>query len=397
VATRLLLEGPDLAELMAHVRAELGPTARVVRAERVRTGGIAGFFAREKYELTVDVPDPEPVPLRARRPAPPREVAGGIETLLAAADAFDELPDGEHAVSTGGATFAGVLEQVRQMAGAPAPADVEVPVAPGLPEDDELTAADAPPGDSARPGDGGSPEEGARPSRGGASSQTDPEPDEEDAGSARLRTGLRGLGVPDRLLGAGPVTLSTVLSGLPAAPAAPRAPGAVIVVVGDPQDVDPVADLLAERLRLDPDRVLAAGAGDSGRRATVRATTAEDIARWRLRAGAGPQAAVVALGIGPGAEDRRGAGELLRACRAEQVWAVVDARTKTADVVRWLEEVGGSRGIDAVAVRGLFDTTQPGSVLDLGVPVAWIDGVPATTVAWAAALSQALGERARWD
>jgi len=74
---------------------------------------------------------------------------------------------------------------------------------------------------------------------------------------------------------------------------------------------------------------------------------------------------------------------------------VVDARTKTADATRWMADVGGSAGIDAVAVRGLFDTTQPGTVLDLGAPVVWVDGIPATTVAWAAALGQALGPTSR--
>ncbi len=42
---------------MLRVREEMGPDATIVRAERVRTGGIAGFFAREHYELTVEVPD----------------------------------------------------------------------------------------------------------------------------------------------------------------------------------------------------------------------------------------------------------------------------------------------------------------------------------------------------
>ena len=66
MSQRLLLEGSDLAELMAHVQAEFGPGARIVRAERVRTGGFAGFFARERFELTVDVPE-APAESPARR------------------------------------------------------------------------------------------------------------------------------------------------------------------------------------------------------------------------------------------------------------------------------------------------------------------------------------------
>ncbi|WP_200829739.1 hypothetical protein, partial [Cellulomonas algicola] len=80
MTTRLLLEGTSLAELMAHVRAEFGPQARVVRAERVRSGGIGGFFARERYEITVDVPPPPEARPAALRAVP----AGGLPALLAA-------------------------------------------------------------------------------------------------------------------------------------------------------------------------------------------------------------------------------------------------------------------------------------------------------------------------
>jgi len=60
-------------------------------------------------------------------------------------------------------------------------------------------------------------------------------------------------------------------------------------------------------------------------------------------------------------------------------------------------DVGAKRRVDSLAVRGLFETTQPGTVLDLGVPVAWFDGIPATGVAWAAALSQHMRPGVRWD
>ncbi|WP_218022831.1 hypothetical protein, partial [Cellulomonas biazotea] len=91
MTTRLLLEGTDLAELMAHVRQEFGPQARVVRAERVRTGGIGGFFARERYEITVDVPPPPEQRPAALRVLPGGAAAGGLPALLAAADEADEV------------------------------------------------------------------------------------------------------------------------------------------------------------------------------------------------------------------------------------------------------------------------------------------------------------------
>ncbi|HEY8721172.1 hypothetical protein, partial [Pengzhenrongella sp.] len=58
MSTRLLLDGESLAGLMLRVRTEMGPNAVVVKAERVRSGGVAGFFAKEHFELTVEVPEP---------------------------------------------------------------------------------------------------------------------------------------------------------------------------------------------------------------------------------------------------------------------------------------------------------------------------------------------------
>src|SRR4051795_12642612 len=67
--TRLLLEGPDIQKLLAKVRAEHGPKARIVQADKIRTGGFAGFFSRERYEVAVEVPDPPPAPVAAAAPA----------------------------------------------------------------------------------------------------------------------------------------------------------------------------------------------------------------------------------------------------------------------------------------------------------------------------------------
>ena len=45
---RLLLEGTEVEGILARVREEHGSGARVVHAERVRVGGVGGFFARER-------------------------------------------------------------------------------------------------------------------------------------------------------------------------------------------------------------------------------------------------------------------------------------------------------------------------------------------------------------
>jgi flagellar biosynthesis GTPase FlhF len=54
LASQLRFEGGELEELLERVRVEVGPEARIVAANRIRQGGIAGFFAREGYEVVVD-------------------------------------------------------------------------------------------------------------------------------------------------------------------------------------------------------------------------------------------------------------------------------------------------------------------------------------------------------
>jgi hypothetical protein len=61
----LLLEGDDLEALLLRAHREGGTSARIVRAEKVRRGGVLGFFAREGFEVAVEIakgdgPDPEP-------------------------------------------------------------------------------------------------------------------------------------------------------------------------------------------------------------------------------------------------------------------------------------------------------------------------------------------------
>jgi len=58
VPTRVLLEGPAIEPLLAQVRDEYGSGVRIISADKVRSGGVGGFFAKQHYELSVEVPDP---------------------------------------------------------------------------------------------------------------------------------------------------------------------------------------------------------------------------------------------------------------------------------------------------------------------------------------------------
>jgi len=342
----LLLEGEDLPALMARVRDELGPRATIVRAERVRTGGIAGFFSREHFELTVEVS-------QAPRARPASRPAG--DPFEAALDAADRAEAGPiEAVSTAGPRFAAVLEQARALAGTP-----PAPPPPARP----ATAPPVPPAASPLPAPSGAP----------ASS----------TGWSRAAAALVAAGVPASFLD-GARGVADVLDRIPPPPRPPRRSGQMLALVGEREAALDVAELLRHRWRLPAQAVVRAG--DDG------LTSSSAVVRWRIRTAEADHPWLLVVGVSDDHQGRQLAAGLVAAAQPEQVWAVVDARTKPEFAARWVQQVGAARHVDALAVDGLLDCRDPGTVLALGVPVAWADGIPASRVLWAAVLGQGLDE-----
>lgn len=100
--TRLLLEGSDIESLLTRVRTEHGSTARIVSADKVRSGGVAGFFAKERFEVAVEVSDadgdpqtpgiPAPRALGAAAPAPAPRAMAQRQLPAGGATAFASAP-----------------------------------------------------------------------------------------------------------------------------------------------------------------------------------------------------------------------------------------------------------------------------------------------------------------
>jgi hypothetical protein len=94
VPTRVLLEGPAIEPLLAQVRDEYGSSVRIISADKVRSGGFGGFFAKQHYELSVEVPDPEERNEPQRRQPAAEEPPQTLEQLLARAESRDRIaPD----------------------------------------------------------------------------------------------------------------------------------------------------------------------------------------------------------------------------------------------------------------------------------------------------------------
>ena len=444
--TRLLLDGEDLAGLMHRVRTEMGPGAVVVKAERVRTGGIAGFFAKEHFELTVEVPEPPRARIPRRSPlpvpAPSPAAAAGLSALLEAADAAEvreqagrvgalanEAAPVAHQVlaepavlavpavlgapaasaagprvSTDADTFASLLASIDDMSAAP----TDAPVPPAAPTAAEPAGAAvaarvqhqarfAARGAVVRPMNFGPIHRGATADVGAPAPVPAPLP---RAGGGDRRA-LLALGVPAGLLGEGPLdeplTLSELLANLGRPPTLLRTPGAIVAVVGDSAQALAVATQMALRLGLDPHEVALAGEMEAVAGHGRRLLSPAAAARHRVRIADGGQVSIVAVGVALAPEDWPTAAQFLAELGPDQAWAVVDARRKPADLLAWLRAVGRTRPFDVVAASGVHETQEPGTVLGLGLPVGWIDGLPTTPVVWAAVLSERLDAGARWD
>src|SRR4051812_1498225 len=92
-------DGATIEEALTKVREAVGTGARIVGAEKVRSGGVAGFFAKERVEVTVELdarpgpvtvtaPTPTPTPTFVAPATPPR--ATGPVSLLDLADSVSD-------------------------------------------------------------------------------------------------------------------------------------------------------------------------------------------------------------------------------------------------------------------------------------------------------------------
>ncbi len=419
MSTRLLLEGEDLRSLMLRVREEMGPDARIVHAERVRTGGIAGFFAKEHYELTVEVPEPPRRRLGRARPRPATDHARGVGTsveavgldaLLAAADAAEgadraalgaavaDVPG----VSTSGETFADVLASMADLVGgaprepAPAPAPA---AAADVPAGPVVRPAVFPRLESMRPVGEAPAEPVAEPAAREVEGQPTSMGDPDRPGSTVAS--LLELGVPTRLLAGftdphAPVALSQLVRRFDRPRAGRLRAGAVVVVAGEPELALRTATQIAHRAGLAPTDVVLAGELEARPGHGRRILTPAHATRFRekVQQDAGT---VVALGVTAAPRAQSDAAELLAALAPDDAWAVIDARVRGVEVRRWLRTVGAVRAFDALAATSVFAAQSPGAVLNLGVPVGWVDGLPASPLVWAAVLSERLADDAHWD
>ncbi|MCZ2403300.1 hypothetical protein IV498_08920 [Paenarthrobacter sp. Z7-10] len=367
--SRFQLRGESLEGIEWRLFNSHGHGARIISAEKVTEGGIAGFFARHFYEVTVEVPDgpadrvASVAPWLAG-PVEPEVPRTGIAALLHDAD------DGDTAgrrSPTGGNS--------RSRSPGARNADESVPGTDGNPS----RAGRHVPGSGERGRHAGT-DRNAGGASGSAGSVLGNAPGSKPGGAGRSEV------LPQISTGSGDFAalLDELTSSVspeksrnqrrdaPAVPVLDAGPGRILMVVGLGMDPLETARSMGAAL---------GGAVEIRTAGAMRTVGLEHVvgrnglSAARSAATAAGRTVVVAFGL---RTDGLVPAPALSDLDADQVWVAVDAARKPADTAAWVRKVGWATSVDALAVLGSQETLTPGTVNELGLAVGWVDGEPAT-------------------
>lgn len=493
-------EGPELEPVLAQVRAQYGDHAHIVAANRVRRGGVGGFFAREYYEVVVEAPPNRDFDVATpalvvdvRDDAEPMSPVLPARSVLDLAEAINGTERSRHqpGATTGveprddvdvGAIrnvegeiidldangpghddserFVQILDRIAR--------DVETrrstepgrplrnPVAPELsprtvPERPATLRADGT-HDFSRVFEHDTPrmlvDTSSSSVVGESAGATDrrvvaPAPDDGERVGRRAGPGedlrvevaveedrfIRGLapiatpfvsprvrrsrdvevierpenlllqmGLPARFIPRGIVAselrgaLIESLSRLAVPSPLPDANGVVIAVVGVGAQPVVLARALAVERGLDPDNLVLATEHELGDgiptwlQINDPATAEERRRSWRRR----DYQTFVAISLPAVTSGQEWARSMLDNLEPTQTWGIVNAAWKIEDVDAWSERLGG---FDVLALEHLADTVSPASPIQLDLPIARLDGRPATPLRWAELLTERMTRR----
>jgi hypothetical protein len=401
LASQLRFEGGELEELLERVRTEVGPEAHIVAANRIRQGGIAGFFAREGFEVVVDLAKGEQSASAgrgmrgrrsraastdsARRPAAARS-ATAASSSASVLDLVEEVNQvereqvidlSEPAMSTTSTVSTERSDFGTMLANLTRELDEEEASMPTIVNDGPISPSAHYRRVTADPA--GAPVTPA-PAPAAAASESTLLPQ----GDARLLA----LGLPMELAPSTAVTgdlrtaLCQRLAQLPPPPVLPRTTGVVIAIVGIGTAPIALARRLADELDIDPDHVLLATP-----EAMSDVSHPEEAEAFRRSCRRRAEPTIVACSIGPGRAQLGWAHRILDRLEPTITWAVVDASCKAEDVGHRITLLGG---VDVIAITGIADTVSPAAILGLGIPIGRIGSNPATPAVWADLLMERL-------
>lgn len=173
-----------------------------------------------------------------------------------------------------------------------------------------------------------------------------------------------------------PHSLDAVLDAfqhLPKAPKIPCNPGSVVVIVGAKDDIGLCGETVAKCLGVSPSEIIQAGPPNSIAQKVSRRRRSKKVSIILCEAP-----------IWSGNFDL--ITELFHKIRPSYVLGSVSASSKCSDVRSWRSKLGK---LDAIALHSLDATTTPGEMLG-ELPIAFLDGRPATPLLWLVTLLRCL-------
>jgi len=349
--SRRCFEGPDTATVLARVNDELGPTARVVSAAKVRSGGIGGFFVREHVEVVVEVPDDLPPD------SSDADTAQG-PLLSPAASVLDLVEARNNAERRADASTFGAPTEASDFAAALTRACRTESL-------DEALPPEVLPPETLTP---------EAPATGGPAVEAAPPPSSPRPASPAAEAAERAAEFSS------PLSYREV----------PTGPGVTVAVVDLTGAASAAAEAVAAQVGVPAGDVILAAPDATTRRVPWLAVESPQEAGTRRRAWYRRALPTVVAIDGPALGDAGRVAwtrEVLAALEPTLVIAAVDARHKPEDMAVRITDLGG---VDALAVEHLGDTRRADTVSLLEVPIAAIDGAPASPQRWAAATRAAV-------
>lgn len=159
-------------------------------------------------------------------------------------------------------------------------------------------------------------------------------------------------------------------------PALLDAPGDLVLVLGLGDAAWPVAESMAAVLERGDAGVVRYGGGAAGRDRSPRLVGRWDAAEARAMAVEARATVLTAYGLGSPTAGLPHLDEVAL-LGPDQVWLVVDARHKADETFDWVSLVRERLHVDALAVVGAGDSRTAHTVNGLGLPLGWLDGMPA--------------------
>ncbi|MGN6608927.1 MAG: hypothetical protein ACTHMS_18190 [Jatrophihabitans sp.] len=384
----LYQEGEELEQLLAELDERHPGKVHVLSVSYPRSGGVMGFFARERVGVEYEITDETPLEdhlsglLEAAEGA---EHLHGVLPPVRGADVTDE-----ESLDHTNAEFASMLlEMARDKQGGRVNTRVHrsasrnaVPA--NLPTFEPVSAPSLDAADfNHSNGTGAAMTQTATTGTpNGHATPTHTLPNVQVAPPVPLTVEhqpLLDLGIPERLLpgpGVDPYRAVAELSRTLPGVTLPTGRGVVIAVAGPRSEALKWADNLRERAGLRPEDV-------------VEPTTLLQAAEIRLSG----ESAIVLIDTTDEHDPlmpKPTAGALLGELRPTQLWAILDGSRKLSDLEHEVETLQVRP--DALIVNRLNRTASPASVWSFDIPVAFMDNDPATPTRWAALLLDRLGD-----